>query len=123
MIIKESKIWAADNSGAVRLKCIHVYTPQTNQLGNFTKNSLRGFDPKKKLAKKKKYFGLIITDRQRTRRRNGIWVKFSENRALVMTDREKMVGSRMVGPIARELQSKLPEQQFKKISSIADVTI
>lgn len=121
--MKESKLWVADNSGAVKLKCIHLYTPQTVQLGNLTKNTLRGFDSKKKLSKKKKYFGLIIAERQISRRKNGVFLKAYENRVLVMSDREKLLGSRMSGPISKEVQSKISYARYKKLAAISDGVI
>jgi len=105
------------------LKCIHLYTPQTVQLGNLTKNTLRGFDSKKKLSKKKKYFGLIITERQISRRKNGVFLKAYENRVLVMSDREKLLGSRMSGPISKEVQSKISYARYKKLAAISDGVI
>lgn len=121
--MKESRLWVADNSGAVRLKCIHLYNTQNIQLGNLIKATLRGFDSKKKLSKKKKYYGLVITEKQTSGRLNGVFLKTYENRVLVLSDKEKMIGSRMSGPISKEVQTKISYSRFKKLTAISDGVI
>jgi large subunit ribosomal protein L14 len=117
MILKESKLKITDNSGALRARCIHAYRNQTTQLGNFLKVVLTRFDSRKKLHKKKKYLGLVVTTKQQNRRRNGTFIRFSENRALLFADEQKFLGSRIHSPLCRELKKKLPRQQVSKLVS------
>lgn len=119
MVYKETKIKCADNSGAFVLKTIHVFQRKQVQLGNFVQIVLNKFDTRKKLQKKKKYFGLLVTNHQLKNRQNGTIIKFDENRAILMADKQKHLGSMIYGPVCRELKKKLPEQQADKMRSIS----
>lgn len=123
MILKETKFWITDNSGAVKTKCIHLYKPQTSQLGNFVKNVLTHFDTKKKLVKKKKYMSLILSTAQKRGRKHGGFVRFNDNRGILLLDYEKFLGSRIYGPVTKELKLKIDEPQFKKYKSMASMTV
>ncbi len=121
MLYKETKLWISDNSGATTAKCIQLYKTRSAKLGSFVKTVLHKFDTKKKLAKKKKYLSLVISSRKKTRRLGGTFVAFSENRGLLLADREKFLGSRIYGPIAKELQ--LMDDQFKKYKALASAAV
>ena len=61
MIQKESKLFIADNSGAKLVRCIRVFKKLFGKLGDFVLVTLQVFDKDKKLVKKKKYIGLLIS--------------------------------------------------------------
>lgn len=117
MILKETILTTSDNSGALRAKCVHIYQNTNSQLGNFVKVVLHKFDSRKKLQKKKKYFGLVIATAQQKKRQHGQVIKFSENRILLFADKQKFLGTRISGPVCRELKKKLPLQQSNKLGS------
>lgn len=123
MVLKESKFISADNSGAISLKCIHTTKRQTRSLGAFTTVVLHKFDSKRKLQKKKKYQAALVNTKKPTKRKNGITVRFSDNRALLFGDSDKFLGTRVIGPVCRELKSALPSATYNKISASADVLV
>lgn len=120
MILKESKFLSADNSGAISLKCIHTTKRQTRSLGAFTTVVLHKFDSKRKLQKKKKYQAVLVNAKKPVKRKNGVTVQFSDNRVLLFGDSDKFLGTRVIGPVCRELKSALPGMVYNKISASAD---
>lgn len=119
MLLKETRILISDNSGGVESKCIHVYRNNRNALGTFVKTVLKTFDTKKKLVKKKKYFTLVLSVKRKNIRKDGSAVLFSHTRGLLMADREKFLGSRIYGPMPKELINGVSEQQLKYFKSIS----
>lgn len=119
-MFKNSILECADNSGAVFVKITQVYARRNNSLGVRTSVVMRQFDRTKKLQKKKKYACLILTSRQAIRRKNGLCVKFSQNRGILFSDRDfdKLLGTRVFGPAGREIRRKgLETSILHKLSS------
>ena len=109
MILKESKLTSADNSGFKKGLCINIP-------GNFKKRyAVMGdkvllavkkykFKEKYKIHKKKLYFGLIIGVRRKTKRFDGTYIKFNKNKFLTFNLQGKYLGSRVYGVISKEVR-------------------
>jgi ribosomal protein L14 len=70
------------------------------------------------------YLGLIINTKWKTRRVNGHFIKFDYNRALTLSDQSKFLGTRVYGPICKEIRnSKKKKKNYKKIISYSGATI
>lgn len=119
-MFKNSILECADNSGAVLVKITQVYARQTNTIGARTSVVMRQFDRTKKLQKKKKYGCMLLTGRQVVRRKNGLCVRFGQNRGILFSDKDfdKMLGTRVFGPAGREIRRKgLDTAILQKISA------
>lgn len=122
---KETVFLSSDNSGVVYAKCINLSSP-TN-LNQFELSSLITIMPKvinfSKPLRKKKFLGLIVNLKKLTRRPQGIWIKFENNKCLTLNESFKFMGTRVYGPICREIRTKLLKNKYKKIISYSKVTI
>lgn len=118
-MFRETKFWISDNSGAVKVKCIHVYKKQGCQLGNFVKSVLYRFDTRKSLIKKKKYYSLLISLAKKYKRQNGLFIKFSDTRGLLFSDFNTFLGTKIFGPLSKELKFKISEQEFKTLRRLS----
>lgn len=119
MVQKESKLFIADNSGARYVRCIKVFKKLFGKLGDFVLVTLLVFNKDKKLVKKKKYIGLLISISSWKCRPNGIWIKFSKNRIILFFEKDKFAGTRIYGPLCREIRNKFLFSKFKKLISYA----
>jgi len=109
MIIKESVIYSADNSGAKFLKCIDVLNKSNAvaSIGDILLVSVKHFIHRKKLKKKNIYFGLLVTTKQPTYRIDGFIIKFCTNRILVFSKQFKFLGTRIYGGVSKDIRIKL----------------
>jgi len=130
MIIKESVLHTADNSGAKFLKCIGVLNKKNGVafIGNTLLVSVKRFLHKKKLKKKLIYFGLLVTAKHYTYRRDGIAVKFCSNRVLLFSKQFKFLGTRIYGGIAKDIRTKLnfgliDKKKYQKVISYMSLVI
>ena len=119
MIKTESKLVMADNSGAKLVKCIRVINKPNGILGDLITVTLRKFEKIKKLVKKKKYMGLLISVKRQKYRKNGYRLSFSKNRLLLFAENDKFIGTRVYGPSIRELKHELLIKRFQRIISHA----
>lgn len=118
MVQQETKLVAADNSGAKELLCIRVLGGSTRRYGNVgdviiasVKNATPGGVVKKGEVVK----AVIVRTKKGVGRADGSYVKFDENAAVVIKDDKTPRGTRIFGPVARELR----EKQFTRILSLA----
>ena len=108
----------ADNSGARRILCI---TPlgggvgNTAGIGDVISASVKEADPESKIPKGKVVQAVIIRTRKETRRRDGSYIRFDDNAAVVINPGGEPIGTRVFGPVGRELR----EKKFMKIVSLA----
>ena len=130
MIIKESIVYSADNSGAKFLKCIHVVNKKNSVaiIGDTILVSVKKFVHKKKLKKKMIYFGLLVTTKQYTQRLDGSIVKFCTNRILVFSKQFKFLGTRIYGGISKDIRTKLnsgslDKKKYQKVISYMSLVI
>ncbi len=117
MIQLRSIINPADNSGAKKLIVIGVSTKigKTASLGAVVNCVVRGATPNGAVANKEKVKALVVRTRKEVRRRDGSYVRFDDNAAVVIDKHGLPKGTRIVGPIAREVK----EKGYAKIASLA----
>jgi large subunit ribosomal protein L14 len=119
MIQLRSVLVPADNSGAKRLKVIHVHVGSHNKfghIGDIVTCAVDQAEPNSYVKDGTLVKAVIVRTRKETRRADGTYVRFSDNAAVVIDPKTKdPVGTRVFGPIARELK----EMGFAKIASLA----
>lgn len=118
MIQQETRLKVADNSGAKELLCIRVLGGSKRRAGNIGDvivASVKSATPGGVVKKGKVVKAVIVRTKQGLRRKDGSYVKFDENAAVVIKDDKTPAGTRIFGPVARELRDK----QFMKIVSLA----
>ena len=122
MIYKQTKLKIVDNSGAKFIKIFHIlkYSSSQNysQSGELVLGSIIKYKVNKKVDKKQIRKALVITSKKNIFRKNGIFIKFDENRG-VLIDNNKLLGTRIFGPVAKEAR----ERGFVKIASLAPEVI
>jgi large subunit ribosomal protein L14 len=127
MIFVGTKLMSADNSGAKLIKCIKVLgaAPKTAAfLGRIILVVIQVLSNTKKLLKKKMYFGLIISIKFKTKRIDGTFFKNDNNRILLLTESYRFIGTRIYGPICKEIRATTELKiRYKKIISYSALTI
>lgn len=131
MIFPETKLTVADNSGAKYAKCIQILNRQNYNVGSVGSIILVRVIKKnhsKKIKKKILYFGLVIMIKQYQIRKDGSFVKFTDNRILLFSNVQKIIGSRVYSPIMLEVKtqlfmSKKDQQKYLKVFSYSNVLI
>lgn len=107
MIHESMRLFSADNSGAKVARCVKVlgssYKKKT-KLGSFVKIVLKKINFNKKLKKRKFYFGLPITSKTPTLRKDGVRISTSKNKFLTFSETFKFQGTRLYGFLFKELQ-------------------
>jgi large subunit ribosomal protein L14 len=108
----------ADNSGARRLRCILPRGGDTGAkagLGDVVTASVQEAAPDSNVKKGSVVRAVIVRMRKETRRRDGSYIRFDNNAAVLINDLGEPIGTRVFGPVARELR----EKKFMKIVSLA----
>ncbi len=118
MIQQESRLTVADNSGAKEVLCIRVlggtkkrYASVGDKIIVTVKDSLPSGNIKKGTVSK----AVVVRTKKSIRRNDGSYIRFDDNAVVLLTATEEMRGTRIFGPVARELR----EKQFMKIVSLA----
>jgi large subunit ribosomal protein L14 len=122
MIQQETYLKVADNSGAKELKCIRVLGGSKRKYGNIGDvivASVRKAAPGGQVKKGEVVKAVIVRSARGVRRADGTYVRFDENAAVVIRDDKTPRGTRIFGPVARELRDK----DFMKILSLAPEVI
>ncbi len=118
MVQQESKLRVADNTGAKELKCIRVLGGSVRKYGNIGDvivASVRKAAPGGVVKKGDVVKAVIVRSAQGVRRADGSYVKFDDNAAVIIRDDKNPRGTRIFGPVARELRDK----DYMKILSLA----
>lgn len=118
MIQPESKLTVADNSGAKMIKCFRVLggtRKRYAQLGDIIVASVKVAEPRKLVKKHDVVKAVIVRQRKEYRRKDGSYIRFSENAAVIIDDKKEPKGGRIFGPIPREIR----EKGFAKIVTMA----
>ena len=118
MIQAESYLRVADNTGAKELKCIRVLGGSTRRygsIGDVIVCSVRKAAPGGQVKKGDVVKAVIVRSRKGLRRNDGSYVRFDENAAVIIKEDKTPQGTRIFGPVARELR----EKDFTKILSLA----
>ncbi len=108
----------ADNSGAKKVGCINVLggsTGRTGNLGDIITVSVKEALPESSVKKGQVVQAVIVRTRRAQRRRDGSYIRFDTNSAVLIDNQREPVGTRVFGPVARELR----EKRFMKIVSLA----
>ncbi|EKD94105.1 MAG: hypothetical protein ACD_27C00038G0010 [uncultured bacterium] len=123
MIQLLSVLTPADNSGAKRLRVIHIYGGSSRRfgyVGDIVKVVVDQADPNGYVKDSEKVQAVIVRTRKETRRSDGTYIRFDDNAAVVIDPKTKdPLASRVFGPIAREVK----EAGFAKIASLATEVI
>jgi len=118
MIQAETKLNAADNSGAKRLYCIKVLGGTRKRyasVGDIIVVSVKEAIPNAKVKKGDVLKAVVVRTRKEVRRPDGSYIKFDDNSAVLINAAKEPIGTRIFGPVARELRAR----QFMKIISLA----
>ena len=118
MIQPQSRLKAADNSGAKELMCIRVLGGsfrKTGNIGDVIVASVKAAAPGGAVKKGDVVKAVIVRSVRGTRRADGSYIKFDENAAVIIKEDKTPRGTRIFGPVARELR----EKDFTKILSLA----
>jgi large subunit ribosomal protein L14 len=119
MIQMGTMLAVADNSGARRLQAIRQLggsaAPRYAGLGDIVVCSVKEAAPESDIKKGTVVKAVVVRTRSRARRRDGSYIKFDENAAVLLNAEREPVGTRVFGPVARELR----EKRFMKIVSLA----
>jgi len=118
MIQMQTTLAAADNSGARELMCIKVLGGSKRRyarIGDVIKVSVREAIPRGKVKKGEVYDAVVVRTRKGVRRADGSLIRFDGNSAVLLNNKLEPIGTRIFGPVTRELRS----ERFMKIVSLA----
>ena len=118
MIQMQTVLDAADNSGAKRVQCIKVLGGSKRRyaaIGDVIKVTIKDAIPRGKVKKGEIYNAVVVRTAKGVRRNDGSLIRFDGNAAVILDSRLEPVGTRIFGPVTRELRSK----KFMKIISLA----
>ncbi len=118
MIQMQTVLSAADNSGARRVQCIKVLGGSKRRyagVGDIIKVSVKDAIPRGKVKKGEIYNAVVVRTRKGVRRPDGSLIRFDGNAAVLLNPRMEPIGTRIFGPVTRELRT----SRFMKIISLA----
>lgn len=118
MIQQQTRLKVADNSGAREVQCIKVLggtRRRTASVGDIIVVSIKDALPKSKVKKGDVAKAVIVRTIHKVRRPDGSYIRFDDNSAVLINNAKEPIGTRIFGPVARELRAK----QFIKIISLA----
>jgi len=118
MIQSESRLTVADNSGAKEVLCIHVLGGSARRyasVGDKIVVSIKSAIPTSQVKKGTVSKAVVVRTKKEIRRKDGSYIRFEDNAAVLLTPQDEPRGTRIFGPVARELR----EKQFMKIISLA----
>ena len=118
MIQEESKLKAADNSGAQRIQCIRVLGGSKKKyasVGDLIVITVKTAIPGGMVKKGTVHKAVVVRTKKEIKRTDGTYIRFDENAAVILDGQDEPRGTRIFGPVARELR----EKKFMKILSLA----
>ena len=118
MIQQQSRLKVADNSGARELMVIRVLggsKVKTGNIGDIVVGTVKKATPNGTVARGKVVKAVVVRSKFGLRREDGSYIKFDDNACVIIKDDGTPVGTRVFGPVARELR----DQNFMKIISLA----
>lgn len=118
MVQEETNLVVADNSGAKKVRCIRVLGGHDRRyagLGDLIVVSVKSAIPGAEVKKGEVYRAVIVRTKKETRRKDGSYIRFDENAAVLLNEQGEPRGTRIFGPVARELR----EKNYMKIVSLA----
>ncbi|MDH5648373.1 MAG: 50S ribosomal protein L14 [Gammaproteobacteria bacterium] len=118
MIQMQSMLSVADNSGAKKVQCIKVLGGSKRRyagIGDVIKVSIKEAIPRGRVKKGDVYNAVIVRTRKGVRRNDGSVIRFDTNSAVLLNNQLQPIGTRIFGPVTRELRT----ENFMKIISLA----
>jgi len=118
MIQNETRLTVADNSGAKEVLCLHVLGGTRRRyasVGDKIVVTVKSAIPTSQIKKGTVSKAVIVRTKKEVRRKDGSYIRFEDNAAVLLTPQDEPRGTRIFGPVARELR----EKQFMKIISLA----
>lgn len=118
MIQQETRLRVADNSGAKEVLCIKVLGGSKRRyasIGDIIVVTVKEASPNAAAQKGKVFKAVVVRTKKEIRRRDGSYIRFDDNAAVILNENEEPRGSRIFGPVARELR----ERDFMRIVSLA----
>jgi len=118
MIQQESRLKVADNSGAREVLCIRVLGGTKRRyasLGDKIIVSVKEATPSGNVKKKQVSTAVVVRTKKEVRRQDGSYIRFDDNAVVLLTAQDEPRGTRIFGPVARELR----DRQYMKIVSLA----
>jgi len=118
MIQMQTQLEAADNSGARKLQCIKVLGGSHRRyarIGDVIKVSIKDAIPRGKVKKGEVYNAVVVRTAKGVRRTDGSLIRFDTNAAVLLNAQLQPIGTRIFGPVTRELRT----EKFMKIISLA----
>ena len=118
MIQNYTRLRVADNTGAREIMCIRVHggsRRRTAGIGDVIVATVKQAIPNSAVKKGEVVHAVVVRTSRQTRRPDGSYIRFDDNAAVLITDQNNPRGTRIFGPVARELR----EKQFMKIISLA----
>ena len=122
MVMQESRLKVADNTGARELLVIRVMggsKVKTANIGDVVVGTVKKAIPNSNMKKGKVVKAVIVRSVQGVRRKDGSYIKFDDNACVIIRDDKTPIGTRVLGPVARELR----EKDYMKIVSLASEVI
>lgn len=118
MVMQESRLKVADNSGARELLVIRVVggsRVKSGNIGDIVVGTVKKAIPNSNIPKGKVVKAVIVRSVEGVRRADGSYIKFDDNACVLIREDKSPIGTRVLGPVARELR----EKEFMKIVSLA----
>ena len=118
MIQMQTIVEVADNSGAKKIQCIKVLGGSKRKyarLGDLIVASVKEAAPDGNVKKKEVVRAVIVRTAKEQRRADGSYIKFDQNAAVLLSAQDEPIGTRIFGPVARELR----EKAYMRITSLA----
>ena len=118
MIQEYTRLKVADNSGAKEVRCFKVLGGSRRRyarVGDVVVASVRSAMPGGNVKKKQVVRAVVVRTRKETRRKDGSYIRFDDNAAVLINAQGEPIGTRIFGPVARELR----EKRFMKIVALA----
>jgi len=122
MIKMQTNLVVADNSGAKSIRCIKVLGGSRRRyasVGDIISASVKVAMPGGTIKKGQIVKCVIVRTKKELRRRDGSYIRFDQNAAVIINEQREPIGTRIFGPVARELR----EKRFMKIVSLAPEVI
>ncbi len=118
MIQAETELDVADNSGARRVLCIKVLGGSRRRyagIGDIIKVTIKDAMPRGRVSKGDVVYAVVVRTRKGVKRADGSVIRFDNNAVVLLNNQKQPIGTRIFGPVTRELRSEL----FMKIISLA----
>ena len=122
MIQMQTMLDVADNSGAKRVQCIKVLGGSKRRyagIGDIIRITIKEAIPNSRVRKGDVFFAVVVRTKKGVRRRDGSLIRFDQNAVVLLNAQHMPVGTRIFGPVTRELRS----EKFMRIVSLAPEVI